>query len=152
MNYWLMKSEPEEFSIADLKRVKQEPWSGVRNYQARNYMMKDMRIGDIVFFYHSNCDVPGIVGLAKVATETYPDPTQFDKKSDYFDKASTKEKPRWWLVDVVYEKTFDAIISLDMLRQHSDALGDFPLLQKGTRLSVVPVTNAQAKYLLKLAK
>jgi predicted RNA-binding protein with PUA-like domain len=152
MNYWLMKSEPDEFSIDDLERVKQEPWSGVRNYQARNYMMKDMRVGDTVFFYHSNCEVPGIVGLASVATEAYPDPTQFNKKSDYFDKASKADNPRWFLVDVAYSRTFAKTISLDQLREHADALGDFPLLRKGNRLSVLPVNAAQAKYILKLAK
>jgi predicted RNA-binding protein with PUA-like domain len=92
--YWLMKSEPDEFSIDDLERVGTEPWSGVRNYQARNYMMKDMKVGDGILFYHSNCAVPGVAGLAEVASTTYPDPTQFQPKSDYFDAASKPEEPR----------------------------------------------------------
>lgn len=152
MNHWLMKSEPEEFSLADLKKVGREPWSGVRNYQARNYMMKDMQVGDTVFFYHSNCETPGIVGLAKVACEAYPDPTQFDAKSDYFDKASKRDAPRWWLVDVAFERAFPRTLSLDELRGHAGKLGDFALLRKGNRLSVLPVSAAQAKYLLKLAE
>jgi len=104
MRYWLMKSEPDAFSIDDLAKVGQEPWSGVRNYQARNFMWKDMRVGDGVFFYHSNAKIPGIVGLAKVASAAYPDPTQFDPDSDYFDPKATRENPRWYLVDVAFER------------------------------------------------
>src|SRR5512143_1656781 len=100
MNYWLMKTEPDEFSIDDLKRRKTEPWSGVRNYQARNYMRDGMRKGDGVLFYHSSCAVPGVAGIAEVATSAYPDPTQFDPKSDYFDAGSSRDAPRWVMVDV----------------------------------------------------
>ena len=150
--YWLMKSEPDEFSIDDLERVGNEPWSGVRNYQARNFMWKQMRVGDGVFFYHSNADVPGIYGLATVASTPYPDPTQFDPTSDYFDAKSTREDPRWWLVDVGFERKLARAISLDELRGHAEALDDFALLRRGNRLSVLPVTAAQWKHILTLEK
>lgn len=149
--YWLMKSEPEEFSIDDLERVGVEPWSGVRNYQARNFMRDDMKVGDGVLFYHSNCEVPGIYGIAEVASPAYPDPTQFQKKSKYHDPKATQEQPRWFLVDVRFVRKLDAPVSLDAIRGHADALGeDFALIRKGTRLSVLPVTAAQWKHLLSL--
>ena len=149
-HYWLMKSEPEAFSIDDLQRVGTEPWNGVRNYQARNFM-RQMQSADGVLFYHSNCKVPGIVGIAQVASTAYPDPTQFDPKSDYFDPKSTREEPRWSLVDVAYERTLKRTIPLEDIRRHADALGDgFALTQRGTRLSVLPVTAAQWKLLLSL--
>ncbi|MEO6154181.1 MAG: EVE domain-containing protein [Thermomonas sp.] len=149
-HFWLMKSEPDAFSIDDLKRVGTEPWNGVRNYQARNFM-RQMQPGDGVLFYHSSCAVPGIVGIAKVASEPYPDPTQFEPKSDYFDPKSTREEPRWSLVDVAHERTLKRTIPLDEIKQHADALGDgFALTQRGSRLSVLPVTAAQWKLLLSL--
>jgi predicted RNA-binding protein with PUA-like domain len=147
--YWLMKSEPDEFSIDSLKKVGTEPWTGVRNYQARNFM-KEMKVGDGVFFYHSSTAVPGIAGMAEVASEAYPDPTQFQKKSDYFDPASKPEEPRWWLVDVAFKRKFKRIISLEELRPQADKLGGMVLLQKGSRLSVQPVTAAQWKFILTL--
>jgi len=150
--YWLMKSEPDEFSIDDLERVGSEPWSGVRNYQARNFMWKQMRVGDGVLFYHSNADIPGIYGLAAVASTPYPDPTQFDANSDYFDAKSSHEDPRWWLVDVGFERKLSRAISLDELREHAEALDDFALLRRGNRLSVLPVTAAQWKHILTLEK
>ncbi|MBP7370233.1 MAG: EVE domain-containing protein [Arenimonas sp.] len=150
MNYWLMKSEPDAFSIDDLQKVKQEPWSGVRNYQARNYMWKQMKRGDCILFYHSNTKIPGIAGLAKVASEAYPDPTQFDPESDYWDPKATPENPRWFLVDVSFERKFKEVISLETLKAHIDRLGDFVLLNRGTRLSVLPVTKAQWQTILKL--
>ena len=150
MRYWLMKSEPDAFSIEDLQRVKTEPWSGVRNYQARNYMWKDMRIGDGVFFYHSNAKIPGIVGLAKVTSTAYPDPTQFDPESDYWDPKASAENPRWYLVDVGFERTLRGIISLETLKANAGKLGDFALLQRGTRLSVLPVSKTQWLTILKL--
>jgi predicted RNA-binding protein with PUA-like domain len=150
MNYWLMKSEPDEFSIDDLKRVKREPWSGVRNYQARNFMMKTMKAGDGIFFYHSNTAIPGITGLAEVASDTYPDPTQFNKKSDYYDAASTLENPRWWLVDVGFKRKLKRVISLDELKLQTDVLEDFALLRRGNRLSVLPVSKAQWNHILSL--
>jgi predicted RNA-binding protein with PUA-like domain len=148
--YWLMKSEPDEFSIDALCKVGIEPWSGVRNYQARNYMMKDMKVGDGILFYHSNCAVPGVAGLAEVASPAYPDPTQFQAKSDYFDAASKPEEPRWWLVDVGFTRKFMRVVALDQLRAQAEALGDFALLRRGNRLSVLPVTAAQYKHILTL--
>jgi len=148
--YWLMKSEPDEFSIEALEKVGREPWTGVRNYQARNFMMKDMKVGDGILFYHSNCAVPGVAGLAEVVSDAYPDPTQFQKKSDYFDPGSKPEEPRWWLVDVGFKRRFKRTVSLDELRGHADELGDFALLRRGNRLSVLPVTAAQYKHILSL--
>ena len=149
-HYWLMKSEPEDFSIDDLARVVTEPWTGVRNYQARNFM-RQMRVGDGVLFYHSNAEVPGIYGVAEVACAAYPDPTQFERKSKYFDAKSTREQPRWDLVDVRYVRTLRRPIPLDAIRAQADKLGeDFALIRKGNRLSVLPVTAAQWKLLLTL--
>ena len=150
MPYWLMKSEPDAFSIDDLKKVKTEPWSGVRNYQARNFMWKDMKVGDGVLFYHSNTKIPGIAGLAEVASAAYPDPTQFDPESDYWDPKATPEKPRWFLVDVSFERKFKQVISLELLKMNAEHLGDFTLLNRGTRLSVLPVSKAQWQTILKL--
>lgn len=150
--YWLMKSEPGDFSIDDLRRVGTEPWTGVRNYQARNYM-RQMQPGDGVLFYHSNCEVPGIYGLAEVACTAYPDPTQFDPRSKYHDEKATREQPRWDLVDVRYDRHLARPLPLDEIRAHADALGeDFALIRKGSRLSVLPVTAAQWKLLLSLEK
>ena len=149
MNHWLMKSEPDAFSIDDLKRRKQEAWDGVRNYQARNFMRDGMRPGDKVFFYHSNCAVPGIVGIAEVATDAYPDPSQFDPKSKYFDPGSSRDNPRWMLVDVKFVKKLKRTISLDEMKA-DPALADMPLLRKGNRLSVMPVDAAHWKYILAL--
>lgn len=148
--YWLMKSEPEDFSIDDLQRVGTEPWTGVRNYQARNFM-RQMQVGDGVLFYHSSTDVPGVYGIAEVASAPYPDPTQFQKKSKYYDEKSTREQPRWDLVDVKFARKLKRGIPLDEIRTHADALGeDFALIRRGTRLSVLPVTAAQWKLLLSL--
>jgi predicted RNA-binding protein with PUA-like domain len=149
MNHWLMKSEPDAFSIDDLKRRKQEPWDGVRNYQARNFMRDGMRPGDKVFFYHSNCQPPGIVGIAEVATDAYPDPSQFDPKSKYFDAGSSRDKPRWMLVDVKFVKKLKRTITLDELKA-DDALADMPLVRKGNRLSVMPVDAPHWKHILSL--
>jgi len=151
MAYWLMKSEPEEFSIDDLKRVKAEPWTGVRNYQARNYMWKDMQPGDGVLFYHSNCPTPGVAGLAEVTGEPKPDPTQFAPASDYFDPKSDPDNPRWWLRHVSFKRKFKQVVSLDRLRTHADELGDFALLRRGNRLSILPVSQAQWDHILGLA-
>jgi len=148
--YWLMKTEPDTFSIDDLQRVGTEPWNGVRNFQARNHI-RAMQPGDGVLFYHSSCAVPGIAGLATVASEPYPDPTQFDPKSDYFDAKSTREEPRWSLVDVAFERKLKRAIPLEEIKQHTDALGEgFALTQRGSRLSVSPVSAAQWKLLLSL--
>jgi len=148
--YWLMKSEPDSFSIDDLQRVDVEPWSGVRNYQARNHM-RQMQPGDGVLFYHSSCAVPAIVGAATVASEACPDPTQFDLASPYYDAKSTREEPRWSLVDVAFERKLTRAIPLGEIREHADLLGEgFALTQRGSRLSVMPVTAAQWKLLLSL--
>jgi len=150
MKHWLMKSEPDEFSIDALERVATEPWTGVRNYQARNYMLKDMKVGDPILFYHSNCAVPGVVGLAEVASTPYPDPTQFDRKSDYHDPKSTREEPRWWLVDVRFVRKFKRTVSLEDMKARADDFGDFALLRRGNRLSVLPVGASQFKRILSM--
>ena len=140
MRYWLMKSEPDVFSINDLARVGVEPWTRVRNYQARNFMRDGMSEGDGVLFYHSSCEVPGVAGLARVASAAYPDPTQFDPASPYFDAASKREAPRWLLVDVqVLRKTRN--LTLPELRA-DPALADLLVLKKGNRLSITPVDAA----------
>ena len=149
MKYWLMKSEPEAFSIDDLQRVGREPWSGVRNYQARNFM-RQMAVGDGVLFYHSNTRVPGVVGVAGVACDAYPDPTQFQKKSHYYDPKATREEPRWQLVDVSFKRKLSRIISLEELRGAGDQLDEFELLRRGSRLSVMPVSAANWKTVLSL--
>jgi len=149
MNHWLMKSEPDAFSIDDLKRKKQEAWDGVRNYQARNFMRDGMHVGDKVFFYHSNCAEPGIVGLATVATDAYPDPSQFDPKSKYFDPGSTRDHPRWMLVDVKFVKKLKRTITLKEL-QADPALDGMVLLRKGSRLSVQPVEARHWEHILGL--
>ena len=149
--YWLMKSEPDAFSIDDLQRVGTEPWNGVRNYQARNFMRDGMKVDDGVLFYHSNAKVPGVVGVARVASAAYPDATQFDPKSDYYDPKATPEQPRWFLVDVAFERKLARTIALEEIKRHADALGEgFPLTSRGSRLSVFPVTAAQWKLLLSL--
>jgi Uncharacterized conserved protein len=148
-HYWLMKSEPDAFSIDDLKRKKQEAWDGVRNYQARNYMRDGMRVGDKVFFYHSNCAEPGIVGIATVATDAYPDPSQFDPKSKYFDPGSSRDNPRWLLVDVKFAKKLKRTITLKEL-QADPALDGMVLVRKGSRLSVQPVEAGHWEHILAL--
>ena len=149
--YWMMKSEPDAFGIDDLERVGTEPWNGVRNYQARNFMRDGMRVGDGVMIYHSNTKVPGIAGLAKVASAAYPDDTQFDVNSKYHDEKATRENPRWFLVDVAFERKLKRVIPLEEIKRHTDALGEgFALTSKGSRLSVFPVTAAQWKLLLSL--
>jgi len=150
MRYWLIKSEPDVFSIADLEKVRREPWTGVRNYQARNFMWRDMRVGDFALFYHSNAKPPGVAGIARVAGEPYPDPTQFDPASEYFDAKASREKPRWWLVDFEHVATFAAILPLDRLKSDAD-LAEMGVCQKGTRLSITPVDAAHFKRVCKLS-
>jgi predicted RNA-binding protein with PUA-like domain len=151
MNHWLMKTEPDEFSIDDLARVKREPWSGVRNYQARNHL-KAARLRDLVLIYHSSCEVPAVAGIAEVARAAYPDPTQFERKSDYYDPRSPKHDPRWVALDVKYKRKLERPIPLEELKRHAEALGDFALLRRGNRLSVLPVTGAQYDYILALER
>lgn len=150
MKYWLMKSEPDVFSIDDLRQRGREPWDGVRNYQARNFMRDGMTEGDRIFFYHSNCKVPGIVGIAEVASAAYPDPSQFDPQSKYFDAGSSRGAPRWMLVDVAYVATFARTISLDELKTYPQ-LVEMPLLRKGNRLSVMPVSAEAWQFITDLA-
>ena len=146
--YWLMKSEPAEVSIDDLVRRKTVPWFGVRNYQARNFMRDEMKAGDGVLFYHSSCPEPGIVGVAEVASNAYPDATQFDKTSKYFDAKSTREEPRWMNVDVrLVRKT--RLLSIDEMRA-TPALADMRTLQRGNRLSITPVTAVEWRAVIKL--
>jgi predicted RNA-binding protein with PUA-like domain len=149
-----MKSEPDAFGIEDLKSRpgRTEPWDGVRNYQARNFMRDAMKLGDPVFFYHSNCKVPGIVGIAEVASQPYPDPTQFDPDSKYYDPKSDPDDPRWVLVDVRFKRDLKRILSLAEIKDHGEALGDFALIRKGNRLSIMPLTQQQWDYLLGLEK
>ena len=150
MASWLMKSEPEEFSIDDLVKAKNQtvPWFGVRNYLARNFMREQMKLGDEVLFYHSSCPEPGIAGLAKIASAAYPDETQWDKKSKYFDPKATRETPRWMLVDVkLVKKT--KLLSLPEMREQT-SLASMVTLQRGNRLSITPVTPAEMKAVLKL--
>ena len=147
MQYWLMKSEPEEASIDDALSAPDQtvPWTGVRNYQARNFMRDRMRIGDGVLFYHSSCAQPGIAGLAEVASTAYPDPTQFDPGSAYFDPKATPENPRWMMVDVkAIRKT--RLIALSELRTHAELEGMI-VLQRGNRLSITPVTPFQWRFI-----
>ena len=151
MNHWLMKSEPNAFSIDDLEQMpdQTEHWDGVRNYQARNMMRDDMKFGDQVFFYHSNCKEPGIVGIMEVVRESYPDFTAFDPTGKYFDEKSNPEKPRWFMVDIKYVRHTNRVISLAELKEH-DALENMPLVRKGNRLSIMPVTQEQWDYILGL--
>ena len=141
MNYWLMKSEPDVFSIDDLKKEKTDHWDGVRNYQARNFM-KNMKKKDLVFFYHSNCTPPGIAGVMEVSKEAYPDFTSFDKKSKYYDPKSSEENPRWFMVDVKFKQKFKEIIPLDTLKEMK-SLKDMSLVRKGNRLSIMPVSKKE---------
>jgi len=150
-NHWLMKSEPGEFSIDDLRTrpSKTEPWDGVRNYQARNMMRDEMKPGDEVFFYHSACEEPGIVGIAKIASKAYPDPTAFDPKDKHYDPKSNRDDPRWFLVDVKFVRKLKRTIALKELKEH-DVLAEMPLLRRGNRLSIMPVTDDEWRYILTL--
>jgi len=151
MNYWLMKSEPEEFGVDDLEArpKKTEPWDGVRNYQARNMMRDQMKKGDLAFFYHSNCEVPGIVGVMKIAREGYPDPTAFDPEDKHYDPKSDPDNPRWFLVDVKFVRKLKRTIPLSELREQPK-LANLALVRRGNRLSVMPVAKAEWDLILKL--
>lgn len=152
MKYWLFKSEPSVFSIEDLERAPSKTtfWDGVRNYQARNYLRDEIKPGDGVLFYHSNSDPSGVAGIAEVAKGGYPDHTAFDKKDPHFDPKSKPAEPTWYMVDVKHKRTFKRILSLEELRGVA-ALKDMVLLQKGSRLSIQPVTEKQWNAILKLA-
>lgn len=151
MNYWLMKSEPDVFSFEDLKKrpKKTEPWNGVRNYQARNFMRDEMKPGDLILFYHSSCEVPGVAGIAEVASKPYPDSTQFDPESDYFDPKATLEVPRWFLIDVKFHQDLKKHVALVELKQQKK-LAEMRLLQQGNRLSILPVTREEFEFIKKM--
>jgi predicted RNA-binding protein with PUA-like domain len=152
MRHWLMKSEPDEFSIDDLVRAKNQTvsWFGVRNYQARNFMRDEMRVGDLAFFYHSSCPEPGIAGIVRISQAAHTDLTQFDPSSDYHDPKSTRANPRWVNVDVTLEER-TRLVPLAELRLHPE-ISDLVILRRGNRLSITPVTPAQWKFIVKLAK
>ncbi|MBX7149593.1 EVE domain-containing protein [bacterium] len=150
MNYWLIKSEPESYSIDDLKRDKKTEWTGVRNYQARNFMRDEMKKGDLALFYHSNAEPPGVAGIARVCKETHPDKTAFDERSKYFDDSSSPDNPRWFLVDFEFVKKFDSLIPLEELKMHP-SLSGMLLLKRGQRLSVQPVDKKHFEIIEKLA-
>ncbi|ACJ17962.1 EVE domain-containing protein [Coxiella burnetii] len=151
MNYWLLKSEPTSYSIDDLFREKNKitRWDGVRNYQARNFMRDGMKKGDLAFFYHSNCEKPGIVGVVEVVRESYPDLTALDPKDHHYDPKSTPDNPRWLMVDIKFRKKFPQVISLQELRQNPK-LKDLLILRKGNRLSITPVSKAHWDAIMKL--
>lgn len=145
-----MKSEPDVYSIDRLKQDKKTSWEGVRNYQARNFMTKDMQPGDEVLFYHSSAEPPGIAGMAKVSKKAFPDPTQFDSRSDYYDKKATAENPIWFCVEIEFTKKFAKLISLDQIKKEK-SLNEMLVLKKGQRLSVQPVDEKHFKHILKMA-
>ncbi len=146
-----MKNEPEDYSIDDLKKDKTEPWDGIRNYQVRNMIRDDMTINDLAFFYHSNCDLPGIYGLMTINSEAYPDHTAFDKKAKYYDPKSKKEKPTWLMVDVKYKRKLKRPITLTELKSHKE-LSTMRVVQRGNRLSITEVSKNEWDYILNLEK
>jgi predicted RNA-binding protein with PUA-like domain len=152
MKHWLIKSEPDAFSIDDLKNApgKKTHWDGVRNYQARNFMRDDMGIGDLIFYYHSNCKEPGIVGIAEVASAAYTDHTAFDSNDPHFDPRSEPENPRWQMVDLRYKRKTKRLISLAEIKEYTDRLEGFPLVRRGNRLSVMPVSEEHWNFILSL--
>lgn len=149
MKYWLMKSEPGDYSIDDLKRDGREPWTGVRNFQARNYMHKEMAPGDLMIFYHSSVNPPGAAGVGRIAGKPYPDPTQFDRKSKYYEPRASREKPVWYLVDVTFAKKFRRLLPLRELKQNPKLMG-MMALQSGSRLSITPLTHEEFAAITKL--
>ncbi|MGI8923003.1 MAG: EVE domain-containing protein [Fimbriimonadales bacterium] len=149
--YWLMKSEPDTYSYEDLEKEErgQGHWEGVRNFQARNFMKNDMKVGDRVLFYYSSCPEPGIAGIAEVASEAYPDHTQFDPKSHYYDPTAREEKPKWWMVDLRAIEKLPHYVSLKTMRETPE-LADMITLRKGNRLSITPVTESDWRTVLRL--
>ena len=151
MNYWLMKNEPEDYSIDDLAKDKTEPWDGIRNYQVRNMIRDEMRIGDNAFFYHSNCEIPGIYGQMTICKEAYVDHTAFDKKAKYYDPKSKIEAPRWLMVDVEFKKKFNKIGSLKELKSFNE-LSQMRVVQRGNRLSITKLEKKEWDFIIKLTK
>ena len=151
MKLWLMKSEPDVFSIDDLARDRRTSWEGVRNYQARNFMRDEMKVGDLVLYYHSNAEPSGIAGIARVSREAYPDPTQFDPKSEYYDEGSKKDDPRWLMVDVEFVEKLPEVISLERLKSDPELEGML-VIRKGQRLSVRPVEKKHFARVLQLGR
>ncbi len=152
MRYWLIKSEPDAFSIDDLRNApgKKDHWDGIRNYQARNFIRDDMQKGDLAFFYHSNCKPPGIVGVCEIVSEAYPDHTAFDPNEKYYDAGSDPENPRWMMADVKYRRKTKRMISLEEIKQQADKLEGFPLIRRGNRLSIMPVSKEHWDFILSL--
>lgn len=153
MKYWLFKSEPSEFSIDDLASSPRKTtyWDGVRNYQARNFMRDDMRKGDLVLYYHSNCDIPGVVGIAEITRESYVDHTAFDSNDKHYDAKSTEDSPRWCMVDIRLKRKFSRTIALSELRKYEKRqLKNFVLLRKGNRLSIVPTSKKEWDFIVSL--
>jgi predicted RNA-binding protein with PUA-like domain len=152
MKYWLMKTEPTCFSLDDLKHAPEQttPWDGIRNYQARNYILHDMQHGDLVFFYHSNCKPPAIVGIAEIVSPAYPDYTAFDPDSDHPDLSTTPENPRWFMVDVRFVAEFKSPVSLPQLKTYPE-LSAMRLLQKGNRLSILPIEPSEWAFIVALS-
>ena len=151
MQYWLMKSEPDVYGIDDLRKDKTDHWEGIRNYQARNFIRDDMAKGDLAFFYHSSCDEPGITGIMKISKTAYPDFTAFDPDAKYFDPKSDPDNPRWFMVDVRYVRKLKRNLSLKELKLH-EPLSNMRLLQRGNRLSIMPVAEHDWNYILELEK
>jgi predicted RNA-binding protein with PUA-like domain len=147
MQYWLMKSEPDTYSIDDLQSFGVDHWDGIRNYQVRNFFRDQMQVGEQAFFYHSNCKEPGIVGTMEIVSKAYPDHTAFDPSEKYFDSKSDPENPRWLMVDVRYIRHLDRMITLGELRQQKQ-IADMKLLQRGNRLSVLPLSKMEWQYIL----
>lgn len=152
INYWLFKSEPDVFGINDLKNRpnKSEKWDGVRNYQARNFLRDEVKKGDLILFYHSSCPVPGVAGIAEVTHEASPDLTALDPKGQYFDPKATADNPRWYVVTVKWKETFKRVVELKEMREHK-ALSDMKLLQKGNRLSIMPIDKKHFDYIISLS-
>lgn len=152
MNYWLIKSEPDAFSIDDLKSApgRKDHWDGIRNYQARNFMRDDMEKGDLVLFYHSNCKEPGVVGIAEIVSGAYPDHTAFDANEKYFDPKSDPANPRWLMVDIRFVRKTQRLISLSELKTHMEQLENFALVRRGNRLSIMPVSREHWDFILSL--
>jgi predicted RNA-binding protein with PUA-like domain len=153
MKHWLMKTEPATFGIDDLAKAprRRTRWDGVRNYQVRNLLRDEMKKGDLAFFYHSSCDVPGVYGIVRIVSEGYPDPSAFDPDHEYFDAKSDPAAPTWYVVDVEYVRRFSAPITLEALKANARAIGDLAALRRGNRLSITPVTAAQWQKVLALA-